>query len=211
MSPYTSSCGAQDKTWAEPRPLLALASIRSLRYDRVSDASPAANASGLSAAQSGGTVSVPIPMTSVVGLPAALSQINNSIASLTASLNGSGMSIPMTNVTGLADTLSQINNSINNLTTTVSSLTAIVQNLGSVPVFVDFEVPVGAVDGSNATFVLNAVPSPQSSLVLRKNGMVLTAGAEYSLSGNTIVFSQNAVPQSDDQLSATYRLSSSVR
>lgn len=126
-----------------------------------------------------GTVSVPIPMNDVTGLVDALSQINNSISNLTIT--------------------------VNNLSTTVNSLSSTVQSLGPLPTFVDAETPIGAIDGANATFTLGAAPSPQSSLVLYRNGMRLSQGIDYSLTGNTILFSTPAIPQPSDFLLAGYR------
>jgi hypothetical protein len=112
--------------------------------------------------------------------------------------NATCAQIQTSDVSGLAAQLSQINSSIANLQATV-------QSLASVPTFADFETPVGTVDGVNATFVVNAAPSPSSSLVLHRNGMALSPGVDYSLSGRTIIFSPAAVPQSGDLLTASYR------
>jgi hypothetical protein len=157
-----------------------------------------------------GTVSVPIPMTDVIGLVQALSQINNSIANAT---GGVAVPIPMSDVTGLLAALAQMNGSIDNLTKTVAaqdtiikSLTSTVQNLPSVPTFVDSEAPVGLLDGSNPIFVLSAVPSPPTSLVVYRNGMRLSPGSDYSLSGNIIVFTKGAIPNVGDLINVTYRL-----
>jgi hypothetical protein len=119
-------------------------------------------------------------------LSAALSQINNSIASLT------------TTTTNQATTLT-------NLSATVSNLSATVQSLVRVPTFVDFETPAGSIDGSNPVFTLNASPSPDLSLVLVKNGMKLNTRGDYTLSGATILFQPGAVPQPGDVLIASYR------
>jgi hypothetical protein len=157
-----------------------------------------------------GTVSVPIPMTDVIGLVQALSQINNSIANAT---GGVAVPIPMSDVTGLLAALAQMKESIDNLTTTlaaqnaiINSLTSTIQNLPSVPTFVDSETPVGLVDGSNPTFVLSAAPSPPTSLVVYRNGMRLSPGSDYSLSGDTIVFTKGAIPNVGDLINSTYRL-----
>jgi hypothetical protein len=115
-----------------------------------------------------------------------------------ASGNANCAQIQTSDVSGLVAQLSQINSSIANLQATV-------QSLASVTTFVDFETPVGTVDGVNATFVLNAAPSPPASLILHKNGMTLSPGADYSLSGKTIIFLQAAVPQSGDLITAAYR------
>jgi hypothetical protein len=122
-----------------------------------------------------------------------------------ASGNASCAQVQSSDVAGLSATLSQMNSSIASLTAQVNSLTATVQSLASAPTFVDFETPAGTVDGVNATFVLNAAPSPASSLVVHRNGVTLSPGADYSLSGKTIVFSTNAVPQTGDLLNAMYR------
>ncbi len=80
-----------------------------------------------------------------------------------------------------------------------------VRSAPSVPNFADFETPSGVIDGSNSVFALNASPSPASSLTLIKNGQTLTAGHDYSLSGNNILFLAGAVPQPGDALVASYR------
>ncbi len=71
--------------------------------------------------------------------------------------------------------------------------------------FADAEVPAGTLDGSNATFSLSNVPSPASSLALFRNGLLLTQGADYKVSLNTIAFQAGATPQPGDILSAYYR------
>jgi hypothetical protein len=98
-----------------------------------------------------------------------------------ASGNASCAQVQFSDVAGLSATISQMNSSIASLTAQVNSLTATVQSLASAPTFVDFEAPAGTVDGVNATFVLNAAPSPASSLVVHRNGVTLSPGADYSL------------------------------
>jgi len=73
------------------------------------------------------------------------------------------------------------------------------------PVFVDSEIPGGAVDGSNRIFTLQNSPDG-NSLMLFRNGMYMLAGFDYSLTGSTIQFAAAAVPQSGDTLVASYRL-----
>ncbi len=132
-------------------------------------------------------VTLPIRISDVTGLSEALSQINTSIASLTT-------------------TTSNLNTTLTNLSATVNTLSSAVSNLVPVPTFVDFEMPAGSINGTNPVFTLNAAPSPPSSLVLSKNGMKLVPGGDYSLSGTSILFSAGAVPQTGDQLVASYRL-----
>jgi hypothetical protein len=73
------------------------------------------------------------------------------------------------------------------------------------PTFVDAEVPAGTIDGVNTTFTLQNSPSG-SSLLLVRNGLYLNAGADYTLSGNTITFINGAQPQPSDTLMASYRV-----
>jgi hypothetical protein len=76
--------------------------------------------------------------------------------------------------------------------------------------FLDGEVPAGTLDGTNATFVLANVPNPSTSLALYRNGLLLRQGGDYVLSSNTITFQTGAVPQPNDLLTASYRLSVSI-
>lgn len=71
--------------------------------------------------------------------------------------------------------------------------------------FVDHEVPTGTVDGANAVFTLNGIPSPTSSLHLYRNGLLLRAAVDFVLSGNTLTFVNGAAPQTSDLIEVTYR------
>jgi hypothetical protein len=77
------------------------------------------------------------------------------------------------------------------------------------PGFVDMEVPTGSVNGSNTVFTLSQAPSPTESLQLYRNGVLLKAGIDYTLSGTTVTFGSLSVPQTNDLLLASYRLASS--
>lgn len=79
---------------------------------------------------------------------------------------------------------------------------------GAVPGFVDAEAPAGLVNGSNTTFTLANTPSPASSLVLYRNGILQKQGLDFSLTGNAISFLVVA-PQSGDVMQASYRLPAS--
>jgi hypothetical protein len=76
---------------------------------------------------------------------------------------------------------------------------------GAASQFFDAETPGGTIDGMNTTFTLLNPPSG-SSLSLYLNGLYLTAGFDYTLSGNTITFVSGAQPQVGDQLIASYRI-----
>jgi len=72
--------------------------------------------------------------------------------------------------------------------------------------FVDAEIPVGTVNGSNAVFTLASAPSPVGSLELYRNGLFQRQDVDYQLSVNTITFFLGSVPQTGDLLVANYRL-----
>ncbi len=75
--------------------------------------------------------------------------------------------------------------------------------------FADAETPDGAVDGVNREFRLQHSPTPASSLVITRNGMVMKAGVDYTLAGNVVTFIEQQTPQSGaegtDILIAWYR------
>jgi hypothetical protein len=76
---------------------------------------------------------------------------------------------------------------------------------GLVPLFSDGETPAGLINGSNLIFTLNFAPSPASSLDLYRNGLLMKAGSDYAISGQTITFFVASTPQAGDLLQASYR------
>jgi hypothetical protein len=72
--------------------------------------------------------------------------------------------------------------------------------------FVDGETPSGSINGSNRAFTLINSPSPASSLLLYRNGVLQALGTDYTLNSNAIQFSTVSVPQSGDTLLASYRV-----
>lgn len=70
------------------------------------------------------------------------------------------------------------------------------------PISVTAEVPAGTIDGTNATFTLANTPIA-GSIKLYK-GLRMTAGVDYTASGNTITFKPGAIPQPGDVLVADY-------
>jgi hypothetical protein len=71
--------------------------------------------------------------------------------------------------------------------------------------FVDQQTPTGATNGVNTTFTLSQTPSPSTSLAVFLNGLLMSAGVDYTLSGATITFLPASVPQSGDILLCSYR------
>jgi hypothetical protein len=55
----------------------------------------------------------------------------------------------------------------------------------------------GAIDGANTVFIAPAVP-----VLVTNNGLVLAAGVDYSVSGVTVTFAADAIPQPGDILQA---------
>lgn len=77
-------------------------------------------------------------------------------------------------------------------------------NGGTVPSFVNNEVPSGTINGSNTAFTLASTPSPASSLELTLDGQKMTAGgADFTLSGAAITFV--IAPPTGSVLLAAYR------
>jgi hypothetical protein len=74
-------------------------------------------------------------------------------------------------------------------------------------IFVDGEQLTGALDGANSVFGITATPTPPSSLLLFRNGLLQKAGSDYTVSGQVVTFSQGAIPQAGDTLLAYYRAS----
>ncbi|MBK9170211.1 MAG: hypothetical protein IPM24_22505 [Bryobacterales bacterium] len=72
--------------------------------------------------------------------------------------------------------------------------------------FFDRETPGGVVDGVNTLFNLLFQPEPPESVRLFRNGLLQTAGVDYSVSGSAITFLPGAAPQPGDVLAAYYRV-----
>jgi hypothetical protein len=75
---------------------------------------------------------------------------------------------------------------------------------GATNIFVDGEVPSGAINGSNVQFTLANTPVASSSVSAWRNGLFLHFGVDFSVSGNTITFLGTA-PQTGDVVLASYR------
>jgi hypothetical protein len=73
------------------------------------------------------------------------------------------------------------------------------------PGFVDNEIPQGNINGSNLAFSLAKSPV-SGTLRLYKNGALLQAGVDYTLTATAITFaSTGSAPSSGDTLIAYYR------
>jgi len=76
---------------------------------------------------------------------------------------------------------------------------------GVLPQFSDGETPSGAVNGLNTAFTLAFPPSPTSSVQVYLNGLRMSLGVDYGVSGSTITFVPASLPQIGDILTASYR------
>jgi len=76
---------------------------------------------------------------------------------------------------------------------------------GILPLYSDAETPAGTVNGVNAAFTLVFAPSPATSLIIFRNGLLQAQGFDYSLSGNVVTFLAGSLPQTGDELIASYR------
>lgn len=75
--------------------------------------------------------------------------------------------------------------------------------INSSVVQINSETPSGVVNGANATFALHNTPASSSSVVVYRNGIRQMQGLDYSVSGNSIVFSPTA-PSSGDAIQVDY-------
>jgi hypothetical protein len=75
----------------------------------------------------------------------------------------------------------------------------------SVVAFVDSEVPAGNVDGTNTLFTLTPAPFPTSSVAVWRNGVFLTPGVNFTVSGSALTFPGATTPQIGDIILASYR------
>jgi|GEM_PF-320949 len=83
--------------------------------------------------------------------------------------------------------------------------TAVACVAGGVPGYTDNETPAGAIDGVNRVFTLANVPAPVGSLMVYRNGALLTPGVDYVLTGTTVTLVPASTPLVGDTLRATYR------
>lgn len=60
------------------------------------------------------------------------------------------------------------------------------------------EIPSGAINGVNDTFLLVTAPNPPDSLIFTKNGQILYEGVAFTLTGNTIVYTSSYIPVGGD-------------
>lgn len=72
--------------------------------------------------------------------------------------------------------------------------------------WINNETPVGTINGSNGIFTVAQVPNPTSSFLLVKNGLTQKQGTHYTLSGQTISYLTDYIPQSGDEHHVWYQV-----
>lgn len=82
----------------------------------------------------------------------------------------------------------------------VRSWTAAAAGGAAAPVFVDYEVPTGTVDGVNTVFTLRS--SPQGMPRINKRGLLMAPGLDFTFSGGNLVMQDP--PQPGDDFFAFY-------
>lgn len=86
-----------------------------------------------------------------------------------------------------------------------TSKSNLVQAMEDGTYFVENEVPIGTVNGSNVDFTLADAPNPASSLELVEGASPLTGGGvDFTLTGDAIVFVM--APPTGSLMLASYRL-----
>ena len=68
---------------------------------------------------------------------------------------------------------------------------------------VENEVPAGTINGANTAFTLTSTPDPSGSLQMFLDGMFMTVGEDYTISGVNITFL--SAPQTGSILRAFFR------
>ncbi len=146
---------------------------------------------------------------SVGGLTGGTGTTESSITNLVSDLNarpikGAGFG---TNAVAVVDQNGQIETAVGNLgdCVFVDGTTGPCSAGITLPTFVNGETPGGAVNGLNPTFTIANTPSG-TSLLLFRNGLLAQAGVDYTLTGSTITFTNQAIPQPLDTLLASYRI-----
>jgi len=72
--------------------------------------------------------------------------------------------------------------------------------------FIDAETPTGTLDGVNGAFALSHVASPPSSVAVYRNGVRLSSGTDYTITGSALNFLSGQTPQQGDILLCSYRI-----
>jgi hypothetical protein len=78
-----------------------------------------------------------------------------------------------------------------------------IQKVVTLPLFADMETPTGSINSSNTSFTIANAPSPDTSLQIFQQGLLLNLTTNYTLSGSTITFV--VAPTTGYVIKASYR------
>ncbi|HZQ50873.1 MAG TPA: hypothetical protein VFB14_01690 [Bryobacteraceae bacterium] len=158
--------------------------------------------SGLSSTVSSTSSSLATLQSTVNSLNSTVSQNSSTLTGLQSSVTGLGSNITgnSNSIATLQSTVAALNSALTSLQNTVSSLSA-----GSTAAFSDAESPAGSVNGTNGTFTLAKAPAAPTSVALYKNGILQSYGVDFTVSGQTVTFAAQSLPQTGDVVQAFYR------
>jgi hypothetical protein len=169
----------------------------------------AGSLSGLQSTVSGLSSTVLSTSTGLATLQSTVNSLNSTVSQNSSALSGlqssvGGLSSNITansnSITTLQTTVAALNTALTSLQNTVSSLSA-----GSTAAFSDAESPTGSINGTNGTFTLAKAPAAPTSVALYKNGILQSYGVDFTVSGQTVTFAAQSLPQSGDVVQAFYR------
>jgi hypothetical protein len=195
---YTSNGKTQfSEAWAVP-PSLALLRVRDVRLPAGSVSGSGGNGGGGGGA--GGATTIQI--SDVVGLQSALNIRPTS---------GVGFSVSRAAVISPIGAIDGATGSLSDCVHVDGTSAACGTGGSQTPVgFVDAEIPSGTQDGTNSAFAFANIPNPSASVTIFRNGMLQRQSADYTVSGNSLLFLTGAVPQPGDVLFAFYRVGVSI-
>ncbi len=186
-----------EETWMVP-PSTTPLTVAAVRTSSTAGAPQQVSGNGTQGGSVGGAVAQnPIPESGVTGLSSDLSA---------RPLKGGGYG---TNRVAIVDQDGALETVVGNATDCVyvDGTSGPCFDPTQLPGYSDSEIPGGVVDGSNLNFALIGTPSPATSLLLFRNGIMQQQGFDYTLTGQVVQFGAGAAPQPGDTLIASYRLS----
>ncbi len=148
---------------------------------------------------SGSSSTTVVPIGQVTGLSSYLNALSTSLNTVTSGFSGFN-----TTLAGLGTSVSNLNATVNNIMNNATPGAA-----SGTPGFIDSEVPLGTIDGTNTVFSLSNSPNPSTSLMLFVNGVLQANGSDYSLASYRITFGSGSKPHAGDVLQASYRVGTS--
>jgi hypothetical protein len=111
--------------------------------------------------------------------------------------------LSMSDISSLNASLAEMTGSLNTLAANLNQVATTVQTITSTQRVIG-EVPVGSINGVNATFTLANTPSQATTVVVCRNGVTLHVSNDYTVSGNVVSFVPAAIPITGDIVTVDY-------